>query len=697
MVRCLWGREGDRKTWRGVALLWFAVVPIFVLGSGASGAQSGERLTNLSHLDFLRDSVDPPEQEGHTTYRIQEEPEIGVLWTYAEPDELGEYRRIGGGSYDPETNTYSQGAYNTDDMTRAAIVYIRHWQQTGSEESREAAYELLRGVAYMQTLSPAERRGNFVLWMQPDGTLNPSAEPKELPDPSDSGPSYWLARGIWAFGEGYEAFEEEDPGFAAFLKDRMRLALDALERQVLVNYGETRMLDGREVPAWLIFDGADASSEAVYGLAAYVRATGDARARRDLEMLAEGIALMREEGSPGEWPFGAILPWAQSRSVWHGWGDQMSGALFRAGAILGDEKLVATAVGEVGTFTPHLLVQGGADQGWLPAPVDRAQIAYGADATLQNLLAAAETTGKDSFRQLAGIAAGWYFGNNRAGVRMYDPKTGRTFDGLEADGRINRNSGAESTIHGLLSMLALDANPDVREQALGGERREQVTWRLVEAEAGRLKGQARVVTPEEPWTGESLWSGGAYVELAPGGSVTVEAELPARDRYRVLPVFDRLKAPPRAAGTRHKLGAVPAGVVWHGGAGEQGISAREGYLDIGNTGSGKTVGPGTVEVLSAHVGSRPARLDALLLQPEVERLVLVGEERVQALLRSWSGERRIERLDLGSCGPVTAYAYDAQGGLVETAVGTGGTADAPVVPGGFTYVVCKAIEKKRSK
>jgi len=45
---------------------------------------------------------------------------------------------------------------------------------------------------------------------------------------------------------------------------------------------------------------------------------------------------------------------------------------------------------------------------------------------------------------------------------MYDPATGRTFDGINPDGSVNRNSGAESTIHGLLSMLALDAHPAVR-------------------------------------------------------------------------------------------------------------------------------------------------------------------------------------------------------------------------------------------
>ena len=182
-------------------------------------------------------SVSPPDQQGHTTYRLAEEPEIGTLWTYAEPNPDGSFRHVGGGSYDAATNTWGQGAFNADDMSRAAVVYLRHWQATGSTDSRDAAYQMLRGLTYLQTTTPGEDAGNVVLWMQPDGTLNPSAEPKELPDPSDSDASYWLARTIWALGEGYAAFEQSDPEFAAFLGDRLDLAVDAVDRQVLDRYG----------------------------------------------------------------------------------------------------------------------------------------------------------------------------------------------------------------------------------------------------------------------------------------------------------------------------------------------------------------------------------------------------------------------------------------------------------------------------
>ncbi|HEY0700560.1 MAG TPA: hypothetical protein VGD43_22485, partial [Micromonospora sp.] len=251
-------------------------------GSGpAAQAEPLTNLTNLAHLDFLGARVTPPSQVGHTTHRLAEEPTVGVLWTYAEPGPDGVFRRVGGGRYDPVTDTWGQGASNADDISRAAVVYLRHWRRTGATTSRDASYALLRGLTYLQTATGPDA-GNVVLWMQPDGTLNPSAEPRELPDPSDSGPSYWLARTVWALGEGYAAWRTEDPVFAAFLRDRLDLAVAALDRQVLVRYGQWQTIDGERTPAWLIVDGADATAEAVLGLAAYVRAGGGAAARRAL-------------------------------------------------------------------------------------------------------------------------------------------------------------------------------------------------------------------------------------------------------------------------------------------------------------------------------------------------------------------------------------------------------------------------------
>ena len=686
------------------ALILVTVLAVALAGLPSAAALPVEapRLTNLDHLDFLTDRVDPPEQDGHTTYREQDEPALGFLWTYAEPVGDGTYRRLGGGDYDPETDTWGQGAFNADDVSRAAVVYLRHFAQFGDESSREQAYELLRGLAYLQTAT-GENRGNVVLWMQPDGTLSPVVEGDLEGLPSDSDVTYWLNRTIWAFGEGYEVFAGVDPAFAAFLAERLDLAVDALDRQLLgPDYGTFQTVDGLEWPAWMIQDGADASSEAVYGLSAYVRSGGGAAARRALEQLSEGIALM-QLGDADTWPFGALMPWTQSRSVYHSWAAQMAGALATAGTVLGDDALIGSAVGEVGRLTPHMLAQGGPDHEWLPAPVNKVQIAYSADAQLQGLLRTGEAAGREGFTDLAGIAAAWYFGNNPAEVPMYDPATGRTFDGIEQDApagepqRVNVNSGAESTIHGLLSMLALDAHPDVAAAARIATRVDHVTYAYVEAESGALAGDAEVVVPASQWTGESQWSGNAYVELRQGGSVTIDVDLPVTDRYLLYPVLDRQQLDPGQAVTSHTLGEVFAGLVDHGGAGAAGITPTAGYLDVADTRTVDVVGAGPTTTVATNVHpygrGRPARLDSVLVQPEVEWLVLAGEDgEGQALLRSFALDVQTRTVTLPGMDSGVARAYDTGGRLVTTTPLDGEEVTVPVEPGGFTIVGTDAGE-----
>ena len=202
-----------------------------------------------------------------------------------------------------------------------------------------------------------------------------------------------------------------------------------------------------------------------------------------MRKLAEGIAAM-SAGSVRSWPYGAMLPWAQSRSMWHAWGSQMPAALAEASVVLGDPALAEPAITDAAVFTPTLLTAGGPDNGWFPSPTDRVQIAYGADSRVQSLLAVADATGSAGFEALAGMQAAWFFGANRAGEPMYDPATGITFDGLQPDGTINRNSGAESTIHGLLTMIALDARPELAARASSITTiAERVGLELVEAEA----------------------------------------------------------------------------------------------------------------------------------------------------------------------------------------------------------------------
>jgi hypothetical protein len=83
-----------------------------------------------------------------------------------------------------------------------------------------------------------------------------------------------------------------------------------------------------------------------------------------------------------------------------------------------------------------------------------------------------------------------------------------------------------------------------------------------------------------------------------------------------------------------------------------------------------------------------ARLDAVLVQPEVEWLVLGGGGGGgQALLRSFARSPRTQAITLEGTGPTRARAYDQRGQLVATATSASGTVAAPVAPGGFTLVI----------
>ncbi|WP_241961122.1 hypothetical protein [Homoserinimonas hongtaonis] len=663
-------------------------------GIAPAAAPGGQSLTNLAHLDFLLDDVSPEEIAGHTTYRLAEEPELTMPWTYADARDGGTFERVGGGPLDPATGYWGQGAYNADDVSRAAVVYLRHWQQTGSETSKEHAYELLRSLAYFQTTT-GQFAGNVVLWMQPDGTLNPSPEPVELPDPSDSGDSYWLARTLWALGEGYAAFAPVDSDFAEFLQQRLQLGVEAVDREVLGQYGQYLIADGAEVPAWLIAGGADASAEAILGLAAYVSAApDDAAARTALEQLAEGVAAMRA-GDITTWPYGAILPWTESRSLWHAWGSQMPAALAEASVALADSRLLAPAIADSTGFTTTLITAGGPDNAWLPAPIDQVQIAYGADSRLQSLLAVGDAAHASGLLDLAGFVGAWYFGANRSGAPVYNPETGVTFDGVQPDGTVNRNSGAESTIHGLLSMLALDAHPTVavRAQSIStiGERD---GLRVVEAESASTT-TGSVVTPESAWTGESQFSGGAYLRLLPGQSATIaltDAAAAARgggrgapggpgapgkgsdDQVLVEPVVNQPTG--ATARSQWKAGAPTIGVLAHG-VGAQGVTAAPGaLLPQPLKKSTPDGGEITVRALAGTV-----ELDALFVRPVVARVVYTGGTASAELAHS-NVDRPIATT-MGTEGiTTTVRVYDATGSLVKRVVARG-SSSVQLPPGGF--------------
>ena len=156
-------------------------------------------------------------------------------------------------------------------------------------------------------------------------------------------------------------------------------------------------------------------------------------------------------------------------SDWHAWASQMPAALARSAAVTGDRAARRAAARDSFTFDPWLLTSGGPDNGRLPDPASTAPRSPTASTR-------ACSRCRDRRRGPTRSPGSWRRGSSgpTPPAHRYDPATGVTFDGVAADGTVNQNSGAESTIHGLLTMLALDAHPDVRRIAQTATVQDQV-------------------------------------------------------------------------------------------------------------------------------------------------------------------------------------------------------------------------------
>jgi len=85
------------------------------------------------------------------------------------------------------------------------------------------------------------------------------------------------------------------------------------------------------------------------------------------------------------------------------------------------------------------------------------QIAYGVRPMVWATLKAYLISGDAQYLVQAKELASWFSGNNPAKIPMYDPATGRGYDGISSAESINKNAGAESTIEALLALQALES------------------------------------------------------------------------------------------------------------------------------------------------------------------------------------------------------------------------------------------------
>ena len=477
-----------------------AVAPIATASTLQSPAISIERGdVNLTHLNFLVEDVEIAGQPMAITHIYSEYP------SYEWVDASGE------------------GIAAVDDAARAALVYLTDYEYTADPASLDKARRLLNFTLYMQ--ADDGQFYNFIL--DRAGTIN------ETGNTSFKSSGWWAARAARALAAGDRVIRSVDPAYASQLDQAFQRIREVWTSKVAATYGKYDQVHGIQVPAWLIDGGSDITSIAVLALLEHDTATGgqDTATRDLLTKLSEGLAAY-QAGDDRNYPFAWHPDNATSSFSWHAWGSTQVFALARAGQQLSRAEWISSAQREADTFYARL-VAGKMVGEWGVLPQEFPQIAYGTNSLVQGLVALHQATGDETYGKLAGLTAGWFYGNNAADFAMYDPSTGRGFDGLQGPSsfRVNRNAGAESTIEALMALQAVNGDP-VASRYLLYQPEEDNPWQVLEAEnAHQTRGDPVKSYRAARGTGEASWSNGHYILLSPTDSFTQEFAVPDAGPY----------------------------------------------------------------------------------------------------------------------------------------------------------------------
>ena len=455
-------------------------------------------MINPAHLDFL---TEPIEVDGRR---------MAIVHIYSE---YPAYRWV---------DASGEGIAAVDDIARAALVYLELGRDGQDSAALERARLLLETVMYLQ----ADDGDYFNFLRDRTGTINTDG-PTSYEDWG-----WWAARGQRALVNGYAGFLTVDPAFATRLREAYERGEAALERALDELPPTAGALHGVRQPAGLLKGGTDVSGLALLGLAEWYAVEPSERTRRLAFRLGQAVAEARA-GDALQYPFGLRPSTTSSTAFWHAWGGHDVEALALAGRTFERNDWVATAQAQADAWYGRLLTGGMLREiGVLPRKYD--QIAYGQAPVVLGFKALWQATDDERYRRLAGLAAAWFLGDNPTGTRMYEEATGRGFDGLAGANelRINRNSGAESTIEALLALMAVADDPIASAYLTARSDTPPDGGLILEAETGAAAGGS----PRyglQAWTGEAFFSGGRYEALGDGDGLAIPFTVETAGTYDV--------------------------------------------------------------------------------------------------------------------------------------------------------------------
>ncbi len=391
-------------------------------------------LVNTSHLDYLFVPLTFPNGTN-----------AAGVYIYAEaPD----YRL---------TEAAGEGYTCVDDVSRAALVYLRSKKFSSDTATQSKAFKLITFLLEMQ--SP---NGYFYNFLYTGNQIN------KYGTTSINNPEWWSWRALQTLTEGTSLVKTKNSQLADKMGQAVNNLVAALKTNMVNTPQTTKDVGGITVPQWLpAGSGTDQAALLILGLIPYCTNNNDAAMTAYIKKLADGIALM-QQGDATHFPYGAFLSW---ENTWHAYGNDQAYALLKAGAFLNDPSLTAAALAELDNYYPWLLLNGlkssfvvTKNGSGIQLSDDKSfeQIAYGIRPMVFAAAEAYRITGQDKYADIAGHLSAWFLGNNAANKNMYSLTTGRCYDGIQSSSSVNTNSGAESTIEALLTMEIVESYPAVK-------------------------------------------------------------------------------------------------------------------------------------------------------------------------------------------------------------------------------------------
>ena len=415
-----------------------SIVLFYLVGCKNSGecntpGVTDSSLINFKHLDAL-----------YTPVTFANNVKAAGVYIYAEaPD----YHLVG---------AKGEGFTCVDDVSRAALVYARSRNFESDSSIRNKLVNLVLFILEMQS-----ENGYFYNFLLPGNIINKDGQT------SVNTPNWWSWRALQTLTEVSPIVKKLDSSLSQKIDRAIAKAMVTLKSDLPISQLTTKEVNDITVPQWLPGGSAtDQASILILALLNYCSRHENEELKIYIDKLAQGIAMM-QKGDSLHFPFCCFLSW---ENVWHAYGADQAYALMKAGEFLNDSTYITKGLAEVDNFYPWLLEKGMMSsfavikKGNDFVPADQLgfpQIAYGIRPMIFAATEAYKLTGKPKYADIAAHLAAWFLGANTAKAIMYDKNTGRCFDGIISMNKVNRNSGAESTIEALLAFQRIEGYPEI--------------------------------------------------------------------------------------------------------------------------------------------------------------------------------------------------------------------------------------------